>query len=157
MNMRLILAWTKGKGGDVRVRNCTLQEASHYSGKAARLRKGNREADQNGKERIGNHTYNDFRKGKEIQVERRTKMAIQKKETESIKYEVLEKCGTISKRGNSTLELRYVAWNGREPKYDIRPWYTDDNGNEKSNKGVTLSGEELEALGKLILSMMEEE
>ena len=30
------------------------------------------------------------------------------------------------------------------------------NGKEMSDKGVTLSGEELESLGKLILSMMEE-
>jgi hypothetical protein len=79
---------------------------------------------------------------------------------EEVKYEVLEKCGVISTRkgrnGDSTLELRYVAWNGNDPKYDIRPWYLDDDGNEKCAKGITLSGEELEKLGEIITILAEE-
>lgn len=70
--------------------------------------------------------------------------------------EVIEKCGILSKNGTTILELRYVAWNGAEPKYDIRPWYIKD-GEEKAGKGVTLTGEELEALGQIIKEMMESE
>ena len=70
------------------------------------------------------------------------------------KFEVIEKCGIFGSRGKATLELRYVSWNGAEPKYDIRPWYTDDEGNEACYKGYTLSGEELETLGNLLAEMM---
>lgn len=65
-------------------------------------------------------------------------------------YEVLEKLGTLSvnKQGWST-ELRYISWNGREPKYDIRPWLEDDDG-EKMRKGITLTGEELEKLCQIL-------
>lgn len=72
---------------------------------------------------------------------------------DAIKMEVIEKCGVLGKRGKSTLELRYVAWNGREAKYDIRPWGTDEEGNETCFKGITLSGEELEALGEVLDKM----
>ena len=44
-------------------------------------------------------------------------------------------------------ELNLVSWNGRKAKYDIREWSPD---HEKLGKGVTLSEEELRALGKLI-------
>ena len=83
-------------------------------------------------------------------------MAIKKgnvKSEDGIKYEVQEKCGVVGQRGKYTLELRYVSWNGGEPKYDIRPWFTNENGEEKCVKGITLSGEELESLGKLINSL----
>lgn len=71
-----------------------------------------------------------------------------------IKYEVIEKCGVISERnGGYTLELRYVSWNGGEPKYDIRTWKTKDDGTEVCGKGITLSGEELEALGEIITKL----
>ena len=76
-----------------------------------------------------------------------------------ITCEVIEKCGVISDRGNGwKLELRYVSWNGKEPRYDLRPTKVDENtGKEISAKGITLSGEELEDLGKLIMKMAEEE
>lgn len=85
-------------------------------------------------------------------------MAIQVSNDE-INYEVKERCGVIStrkgKNGDSTLELRYVSWNGKAPKYDIRPWYVKD-GEEKCQKGITLSGEELIALGDLIARLKNE-
>ena len=83
-------------------------------------------------------------------------MAIRKsnlKENE-IKMEVLEKCGVIAERnGGYNLELRYIAWNGGEPKYDIRTWKTKDDGTEICGKGITLTGEELESLGELIVKL----
>jgi hypothetical protein len=76
--------------------------------------------------------------------------------TESTKpsYEVLEKCGVISENGDWKTELRYVSWNGREPKYDIRPWKDDPDG-EKCGKGITLTGQELEALLGILKEMEE--
>ena len=71
-----------------------------------------------------------------------------------INYEVVEKCGIIGERnGGYNLELRYVSWNGAEPKYDIRPWKIKDDGTEVCGKGITLTGEELESLGELIVKL----
>ena len=84
-------------------------------------------------------------------------MAIKKSNTtESAKplYEVVEKCGVLSENGEWKTELRYVSWNGREPKYDIRPWKDDADG-EKCGKGITLTGDELEALLGILKGMEE--
>ena len=84
-------------------------------------------------------------------------MAIHKntaKADNGIKMEIVEKCGVIMERnGGYNLELRYVSWNGNEPKYDIRPWKVNDAGEEICGKGITLSGEELEALAELIANL----
>ena len=84
-------------------------------------------------------------------------MAIKKGNTDTkIKYEVLEECGDIAERGDYTLKLRYMAWNDKEPRYDLRPWKVDENGKEVCAKGIGLSGEELESLGNLIQEMMQD-
>ena len=75
--------------------------------------------------------------------------------TDDINYEVIEECGELTPRGKGgTVKLRYLSWNGRDPKYDLRLWSVDDDGNEKCGKGIGLTGEELEELyiviGKLI-------
>lgn len=75
-------------------------------------------------------------------------MAIHKAEGRGISVEILEELGVINEKKN--LRLRYVKWNDGEPKYDIRPWYTNDDGQECCRKGITLTGEELEQLHKLI-------
>ena len=84
-------------------------------------------------------------------------MAIKKstaKADEGFKYEVIEKCGVISEENSGwTTELRYISWNGREPKYDIRQWCEKEDGTEKMGKGVTLTGEQLETLGEIIKGM----
>ena len=72
-----------------------------------------------------------------------------KKVTE-FKMTTNEKIGVISENGNSTLELRLVAWNDGDAKYDIRSWWTDDKGIEKCGKGVRLTKEELTALAEAI-------
>lgn len=85
-------------------------------------------------------------------------MAIRKtngNSNEEINYEVVEKCGVISTNKYGSLELRYVAWNGREPKYDIRSWKQTDDG-ETPGKGITLTGEELEKLGEIISKLEDE-
>ena len=84
-------------------------------------------------------------------------MAIKKSgkaKDEGIKYEVLEKCGVISEGKNGwTTELRYVKWGDNDPKYDVRSWVTNEEGVEKCGKGITLTGEQLEALGNIIKGM----
>lgn len=67
-----------------------------------------------------------------------------------IKYEVKETIGVIEKKGNKSIELRIVAWNGGEPLPDIRPWWTDDDGNEKCGKGIRLTEEGLQKLAEII-------
>ena len=81
----------------------------------------------------------------------------QKKEAR--KYEVLEKCGVLGtkeyKKQNinvkESLELRYMKWNDAEPKYDIRWWVTKEGeDSEGMTKGITLTGEQLEALKNIL-------
>lgn len=78
-----------------------------------------------------------------------------------IKYEVKEDylVATRTKNNGNTeeLRLRFMSWNDREPRYDIRPWYKDEDGKEKCAKGVSLSGEELIELGKIIQKLAEED
>ena len=69
-------------------------------------------------------------------------------EKDSFSFEIKISVGEISKSSKGwTKELNLVFWNGRKAKYDIREWSPD---HEKFGKGVTLSEEELRALGKLI-------
>lgn len=85
-------------------------------------------------------------------------MAIRKTTTakDTINYKVIENCGVVAPRkGGYTLELRYISWNDRDPVYDLRPWKVTDEGDEVCGKGITLSGEELESLGKLIATLSE--
>lgn len=87
-------------------------------------------------------------------------MAIRKSGTKSddINYEVKEECGSLTPRGKGgTVKLRYLSWNGRDPKYDLRLWTTDDDGNEKCGKGIGLTGEELEELYTVIGNLLKEE
>jgi hypothetical protein len=44
----------------------------------------------------------------------------------------------IEEGGNTSINLRKVSWNGREPKLDLRKWSYQD-GTERAMKGVTLS------------------
>lgn len=76
---------------------------------------------------------------------------------DTINYAVLEECGTVAtRRGGYELKLRYMSWNGRDPVYDLRPWKETDTGEEICGKGITLSGEELEALFSVIKELEEE-
>ena len=62
----------------------------------------------------------------------------------------------MERSGGYSLELRYISWNGKDPRYDIRPWKVNDEGEEVCGKGITLSGEELEKLGEIIAALAEE-
>jgi hypothetical protein len=60
------------------------------------------------------------------------------------KFEIKETTGVISvSRTGWTKELNIISWGGKEPKYDIREWYTD---HKRTGNGITLSIEELKKL-----------
>ena len=68
-------------------------------------------------------------------------------------YKVLEECGTLSTNAKGwSLKLRYISWNGNDPKYDLRSWCEDENG-ERCGKGIILTGNELEALLDILKEM----
>lgn len=76
---------------------------------------------------------------------------------QAFSYDVKKNCGVIANRKNDTIELRFISYGGKEPKYDIRLWYTDDNDEERLGKGVTLTREELQTLRDLIDKELEDE
>lgn len=64
-------------------------------------------------------------------------------------YQIVKHIGVLSKAESSgwQKELNYVAYNGREPKYDIREW---SPGRERMTKGITLNNEEVKNLLELL-------
>lgn len=74
-----------------------------------------------------------------------------------IKFEVIKKIGVLDSDSKSPKELRLISWNGADAKYDLRNWWTDKEGNEKTGKGLTLDNEELYSLYEILKEMYEEE
>ena len=66
------------------------------------------------------------------------------------KMETTEKIGVISTNGKYSLELRKTKVNSGKEKYDLRQWTTTDDGEERCNKGVRLTEEELLKLAEII-------
>lgn len=63
-------------------------------------------------------------------------------------FQITEQIGVLSTAKTGwTLELNKVSWGGRPAKYDLRSWSPD---HAKMGKGVTLSDDEIKALGKII-------
>ena len=79
-------------------------------------------------------------------------MAFKKTGTKNIECKVIEDYGILStsESGYET-KLTYTSWNGREPKYDIRPWKDG-----KCCKGMTFTGEEIENLYQLLKKIAED-
>lgn len=67
---------------------------------------------------------------------------------DSFDFEVVENYGQIAEKGGYSLELRKVSWNGREAKFDIRPWKDD-----KCGKGITLTDDEMKGLFDLLVDL----
>ncbi len=66
-------------------------------------------------------------------------------------YEIIEEIAVLSENEKGwRKELNLIAWNGREPKYDIRDWAPE---HEKMGKGVTLTKEELKELESAIAKL----
>ena len=73
-------------------------------------------------------------------------MAFNSGSDEGIKYEIIKDFGEFGD-GKWVKHLCLVSWNGREPKFDIRPWNEDMS---KMSKGITLADSELYDLYLLI-------
>jgi Uncharacterized protein conserved in bacteria len=66
-------------------------------------------------------------------------------------YEIIEEIAVLSENEKGwRKELNLIAWNGREPKYDIRDWAPE---HEKMGKGVTLTKLELKELESAIAKL----
>lgn len=61
----------------------------------------------------------------------------------NVKYKIEDNFDYILEEGNkSYIALREIGWNGRDPKVDIRKWFTDDNnGEDKVGRGIGLTKE----------------
>lgn len=71
-----------------------------------------------------------------------------------IKFEIKEEIGVLSESAKGwTKELNLVSWNDGAPKYDLRDWSPN---HEKMGKGITLNGEEVQELYKLLAKIVEE-
>ena len=65
-------------------------------------------------------------------------------------YKIVDHIADIAKKGSWTLELNRVSWSGRPATFDLRKWSEDHT---KMSKGLSLSAEELAALGKVLASI----
>ena len=65
-----------------------------------------------------------------------------------VKFNIVQKIGVLSTSAKGwTKELNVIAWNDKEPKYDLREWSPDHN---TMSRGVTLTEEEVEKLRELL-------
>ena len=68
-------------------------------------------------------------------------------------YSIIKECGILSTSPKGwNKELNLIAWNDKEPKYDLRDWAPD---HEKMSKGITLSEEELRTLYSILKAKFE--
>ena len=71
-----------------------------------------------------------------------------------IKFEIKEELGVLSESAKGwTKELNLISWNDGAPKYDLRDWSPN---HEKMGKGITLNGDEVQELYKLLAKIVEE-
>lgn len=67
-----------------------------------------------------------------------------------ISFEIVKHVGVISKKDMYTKEINVVAWNGREPVYDVRVWRTGNDGTKSPLKGISMSTTDLTTLRELL-------
>jgi hypothetical protein len=71
-----------------------------------------------------------------------------------IEYEIVKEIAVLSKsEGGYTKEINLIAWNGNEPKIDIRSFSPN---REKCRKGITLTADEAAALLKALQKELED-
>ena len=68
-------------------------------------------------------------------------------------YKVLDEFGIISQNGAVSKRVRLVSFGDGPPRLDIRSWRQKQDGSEIMFKGVSLSGEELEQLKKIVQNL----
>ena len=65
-----------------------------------------------------------------------------------LSYEIIKTRAVLStSKSGWSKELNLVAWNGKEPKYDIREWSPE---HDKMGKGITLSDDEFAKLKEIL-------
>lgn len=65
-----------------------------------------------------------------------------------VRFQIVEHIGVISTHSTGwNKELNIVAWNGGQPKYDIRDW---DSAHEHMSRGITLTEKEMRTIGDLL-------
>ena len=63
-------------------------------------------------------------------------------------YEIIKTIAVLStSKSGWSKELNLVAWNGKEPKSDIREWSPE---HDKMGKGITLSDDEFAKLKEIL-------
>ena len=63
-------------------------------------------------------------------------------------YEIIKTIAVLStSKSGWSKELNLVAWNGKEPKYDIREWSPE---HDKMGKGITLSDDDFAMLIEIL-------
>lgn len=71
-----------------------------------------------------------------------------------VTYEIKRHIGVIDTLENReerwTKEINIVSWNGGKPKIDIRDW---NSRHDRMSRGITLTEEQAEKLGKLLAEM----
>lgn len=73
------------------------------------------------------------------------------------KYELIEHFGKLTdEEGKYNKELNLIAWNGGEPKFDLRPWKETAENGRQMLKGITLTAEEVETLYEILQKIKEE-
>lgn len=66
-----------------------------------------------------------------------------------VRFEIVEHIAVLTEQPTGwKKELNLVAWNDREPKYDIRDW---DPEHERMSKGITLLPEEMHKIVEAVV------
>ncbi|MGM9540449.1 YdbC family protein [Anaerovibrio sp.] len=70
---------------------------------------------------------------------------------DSLVYDIKKKLGVISTARNGwTKEINLVAWNGGEPRYELRSWSPD---HRRMGKGISFNKEELGSLREILTQL----
>lgn len=65
-----------------------------------------------------------------------------------ISMKLIRTVGTLSENEKGwKKQLKVISWNDAEPKYDLRAWNPEE---DRSGKGLTMTLDELKALGDII-------
>ena len=73
-------------------------------------------------------------------------------ERDEFTFEIREHLGTLREYNNGwTKELNLVAWNNKDPKYDIRDWNPT---HENMSRGVTLHRDEMRKLASIMKELV---
>ena len=70
--------------------------------------------------------------------------------TNNITYEIVKPIGVISANDTYSKQVNIVAWNNREPVYDIRIWKMGKDETKTPLKGISLNATDLENLKEIL-------